>query len=206
MPGAGRNERCPCGSGRKVKRCCGQRRGPSSDQLARAHLAALGQDGVEDLSTSLTTHSRSSRKACPTCRASTFPCTSSCQSSSTPELQRLRDAVAEDDPDRGWDELRAVTGQIDAPQQRPPRRDNRPTTRPAPSDPHTGRLRDLRAKYPIAGSHRRQRFPHSRGRRRRQPHAQRPPHRRLENVYLGGSGAVGAAQVSASSRTGPRSP
>jgi hypothetical protein len=36
----------------------------------------------------------------------------------TPELQRLRDAVAEDDPDHGWDELRAVTDQVDSPQQR----------------------------------------------------------------------------------------
>jgi hypothetical protein len=30
----GRNERCPCGSGRKVKRCCGQQRGPSPEDLA----------------------------------------------------------------------------------------------------------------------------------------------------------------------------
>jgi SEC-C motif len=30
----GRNERCPCGSGRKVKRCCGQVRGPSAEDLA----------------------------------------------------------------------------------------------------------------------------------------------------------------------------
>jgi SEC-C motif len=29
----GRNEPCPCGAGRKVKRCCGQSRGPSADDL-----------------------------------------------------------------------------------------------------------------------------------------------------------------------------
>ncbi len=39
MAGPGRNERCPCGSGRKVKRCCGVRRGPSEDELAKALLA-----------------------------------------------------------------------------------------------------------------------------------------------------------------------
>src|SRR4029450_2426813 len=39
MAGVGRNERCPCGSGRKVKRCCGVRRGPSEDELAKAFLA-----------------------------------------------------------------------------------------------------------------------------------------------------------------------
>ena len=36
----------------------------------------------------------------------------------SPELQRLRDAVTDDDPDRGWDELRAVNNHIDTPQQR----------------------------------------------------------------------------------------
>ena len=39
MAGPGRNERCPCGSGRKVKRCCGVRRGPSEDELGKAFLA-----------------------------------------------------------------------------------------------------------------------------------------------------------------------
>ena len=39
MAGPGRNERCPCGSGRKVKRCCGVQRGPSEDELAKAFLA-----------------------------------------------------------------------------------------------------------------------------------------------------------------------
>src|SRR4029450_7866291 len=39
MAGVGRNERCLCGSGRKVKRCCGVRRGPSEDELAKAFLA-----------------------------------------------------------------------------------------------------------------------------------------------------------------------
>jgi len=49
MPGPGRNESCPCGSGRKTKRCCGERRGPSEEQLARARLAALGRAAIDDL-------------------------------------------------------------------------------------------------------------------------------------------------------------
>ena len=40
MPGPGRNQPCPCGSGRKTKHCCGEQRGPSEEQLARAHVAA----------------------------------------------------------------------------------------------------------------------------------------------------------------------
>ena len=49
MPKPGRNDPCPCGSGRKTKRCCGEQRGPAEDQLARAHLAALAHDAVHDL-------------------------------------------------------------------------------------------------------------------------------------------------------------
>lgn len=49
MPGPGRNEPCPCGSGRKVKRCCGVRRGPSEDQLARAYVASLARDAAREL-------------------------------------------------------------------------------------------------------------------------------------------------------------
>ena len=49
MPGPGRNEPCPCGSGRKTKRCCGQQRGPSEEQLARAHLALLAREASADL-------------------------------------------------------------------------------------------------------------------------------------------------------------
>lgn len=118
MPRPGRNHPCPCGSGRKTKRCCGERRGLSEDQLARAHLASLAHDAVEDLAglsdaaleilweklfdlptIDLTLHV-------------TLP------PLITPELQRLRDAITNDDPDSGWEELRTVTDQIDTPQQR----------------------------------------------------------------------------------------
>lgn len=49
MPGPGRNDPCPCGSGRKVKRCCEQQRGPSEEPLARAHLALLARDAAGDI-------------------------------------------------------------------------------------------------------------------------------------------------------------
>ena len=39
MAGVGRNDLCGCGSGRKVKRCCGVRRGPGPDVLAGVFLA-----------------------------------------------------------------------------------------------------------------------------------------------------------------------
>ena len=49
MPGPGRNQPCPCASGRKTKRCCGQQRGPAEDQIARAHVAARCQQAIPDL-------------------------------------------------------------------------------------------------------------------------------------------------------------
>src|SRR5512135_1008700 len=118
MPGPGRNDPCPCGSSRKVKRCCGQQRGPTEEQLARAHLAALAHDAIDDLA-GLSHHALDilweNLFDLPTIDLSlhvTLP------QPLSPELQRLRSAVADDDPDRGWDELRAVTNQIDTPQQR----------------------------------------------------------------------------------------
>jgi SEC-C motif len=118
VPGPGRNQPCPCGSGRKTKRCCGQQRGPSSEQLAHAHLATLAHDAVHDLA-------ELSDDALEILWEGLFDLPTidlalhvKLPELITPELQRLQDAVAEDDPDRGWDELRAVTDQIDTPQQR----------------------------------------------------------------------------------------
>jgi hypothetical protein len=118
VPGPGRNEPCPCGSGRKVKRCCGEHRGPSEAQLASAHLAALAHDAVHDLA-------HLSDQALELLWENLFDLPAADLSLHvklpeliTPELQRLQNAVIDDDPDRGWDELRAVTKQIDTPQQR----------------------------------------------------------------------------------------
>ena len=118
MPKPGRNDPCPCGSGRKTKRCCGEQRGPAEDQLARAHLAALAHDAVHDLA-------HLSDEALEILWEHLFDLPTIDLSLHiklpeliTPELQQLRDAVADDDPDRGWDELRTVTDHIDTPQQR----------------------------------------------------------------------------------------
>lgn len=118
MPGPGRNDPCPCGSGRKVKRCCGQHRGPSEAQLASAYLAALAHDAIDDLA-GLSDHALEilweNLFDLPTIDLSLHV---KLPELITPELQRLQDAVTDDDPDRVWDELRTVTNQIDTPQQR----------------------------------------------------------------------------------------
>ncbi len=118
MPKPGRNDPCPCGSGRKTKRCCGQQRGPSEAQLARAHLATLAQDAADELAVL-------SEPALELLWESLFDLPTNdltlhvqLPGLISPDLQRLRDAIADDDPDRGWDELTTVTNQIDTPQQR----------------------------------------------------------------------------------------
>ena len=118
MPDTGRNRPCPCGSGRKTKRCCGQRRGPSEDQLARAHLAQLSRRSIGDLtglSDRALDHLWEGLMQLPSIDLSllvTLP------KLIGPDLQRLREAIERDDPDWGWDALTAVAEQIDTPQQR----------------------------------------------------------------------------------------
>jgi hypothetical protein len=118
MPGPGRNEPCPCGSGRKVKRCCGEQRGPSEDQLARAHVAALTRQAIPDLaglSDRALDHLWENLMDLPAVDLSllvTLP------QLIGPDLQRLREAIEDDDPDWGWDALTTVAQQIDTPQQR----------------------------------------------------------------------------------------
>lgn len=118
MPRPGRNEPCPCGSGRKVKRCCAIQRGPSDDQLARAHLALLAREASADLaglSERALDHLWEGLMDLPSVDYSllvTLPQLIS------PNLQRLRESIEHDDPDWGWDALTAVHKQIDSPQQR----------------------------------------------------------------------------------------
>jgi hypothetical protein len=118
MPKPGRNDPCPCGSGRKTKRCCGQHRGPSGDQLARAHVAQLARQAVPDLaglSDRALDHLWEGLMDLPGVDYSllvTLPRLIG------PDLQRLRESIEHDDPDWGWDALAAVHKQIDTPQQR----------------------------------------------------------------------------------------
>jgi len=52
MGKVGRNESCPCGSGRKTKRCCGVERGPGEESLAPGFLANARRDAVAALDVS----------------------------------------------------------------------------------------------------------------------------------------------------------
>ena len=118
MPGPGRNHPCRCGSGRKTKHCCGEQRGPSEEQLARAHLAQLARHAIPDLaglSDHALDHLSEGLMDLPALDLSllvTLP------KLIGPDLERLREAIEHDDPDWGWDALTRVHQQIDTPRQR----------------------------------------------------------------------------------------
>jgi hypothetical protein len=118
MPRAGRNEPCPCGSHRKVKRCCGQQRGPTDDDLARAHIAILAREVAADIADLCDDDLDELWEQLLDLPALDISLLVELPKLITPDLQRLREALAHDDPDWGWDALTAVATQIDTPRQR----------------------------------------------------------------------------------------
>jgi hypothetical protein len=118
VPGPGRNQPCPCGSGRKTKHCCGEHRGPSEQQLARAHVAQLAHrtvhelDGLSDRALEHLADELMDLPAIDLSLLVTLPRLIG------PDLERLCEAIEHDDPEWGWDALTAVHKQIDTPQQR----------------------------------------------------------------------------------------
>jgi hypothetical protein len=104
---------CPCGSGRKTKHRCGEHRGPSDEQLARAHVAQLFHQTIHELNglsdgaldrlwdglIDLPALDLSLLVTLPTLIGR--------------DLRRLREAIEHDDADRGWDARTAVHNQID---------------------------------------------------------------------------------------------
>lgn len=118
MPRPGRNQPCPCGSGRKTKRCCGEHRGPSEEQLARAHLAELCHqtihelDGLPDRALDHLAEELFDLPALDLSLLVTLPRLIG------PDLERLREAIEHDDPEWGRDALTAIHKQINTPQQR----------------------------------------------------------------------------------------
>jgi hypothetical protein len=108
----GRNEPCPCGSGRKAKRCCGIERGPSEESLARAFLSGAARQGAEwtsrlsDVEFDALLDELWELPACDLALQVELP------KFFPPELERLCEAVEEDDPD--LDLLDEVARRIDS--------------------------------------------------------------------------------------------
>jgi hypothetical protein len=115
MAQQGRNERCRCGSGRKVKRCCGVRRGPSEAELAKAFLHQQAQAAA------LVLDRRSDAEVVALLEAATrLPKQEVSMQLPlprllSPALERLRAAVADDDPDQVAAAVPAALVEVDTP-------------------------------------------------------------------------------------------
>jgi hypothetical protein len=118
MPGPGRNNPCLCGSGRKVKRCCGQQRGPSDEQLARAHVALLARDAACDIAQLPHDALEDLWEALVELPATDLTLLVTLPKLIDPDLQHLLDDVAADTPDWDTEALIRVAADIDTFQQR----------------------------------------------------------------------------------------
>jgi hypothetical protein len=118
MAGPGRNDPCPCGSGRKVKRCCGEHRGPSDDELARAYLAHQARDAARRLRHLDDDELRELFDDLFELPELDLALTITLPQLLTPDLQHLFDAVKADDPDAGDDVIPRILDQLDTPVER----------------------------------------------------------------------------------------
>jgi hypothetical protein len=118
MGNVGRNEPCPCGSGRKAKRCCGVERGPGEESVARAFLSHVSRDAVAALDgvsepeiEALLEDLRELPVAYPSMRVQ-LP------TEISPALERLTDTYAVGDLNGAWEPLEAILEEIDTPIER----------------------------------------------------------------------------------------
>ena len=118
MSRVGRNQPCPCGSGRKTKRCCGQQRGPAQADLAKARLAHHATHAARTLA-----HLSDDRLLDLFHELADLPerdltLLVELPELVSPELARLYRAIANDDIDHADELLPALLERIDTPQTR----------------------------------------------------------------------------------------
>ncbi|MCA1699160.1 MAG: SEC-C domain-containing protein [Actinobacteria bacterium] len=116
MAKVGRNEPCPCGSGRKAKRCCGVQGGPSQESRARAFLAHASREAAADLRRLPDAELVELFEELGELPAVDLSLQVELPKLRSPVLRRLCDAVADDDPDPEL--LEAAVRAIDTPTER----------------------------------------------------------------------------------------
>lgn len=116
MAKVGRNEPCPCGSGRKAKRCCGIQGGPSEESLARAFLVHASREAAGELRRLPDAELLDLFAELWELPAADLSLQVELPKLLSPALNRLCDAVADDDPDPEL--LDAAVGAIDTPTER----------------------------------------------------------------------------------------
>jgi SEC-C motif len=118
MSRVGRNEPCPCGSGRKAKRCCGVERGPSEESLARAFLAHAGREAAGGLLRISDAELNELVEAVSELPALDLSLQVQLPELASPALERLCQTVADDDPDAASAPFADVLETIDTPVER----------------------------------------------------------------------------------------
>jgi hypothetical protein len=118
MAKVGRNALCACGSGLKVKRCCGVARGPSEVSLAQAFLRSAARE-VAGSAGALSEREFASLLA----ELVDLPCLDlslqvELSKLLSPALGRLSEAIAEDDEVVGDAVIEAVLDELDTPLER----------------------------------------------------------------------------------------
>lgn len=116
MAKVGRNEPCPCGSGRKAKRCCGVGGGPSEESLARAFLTHASREAAGELRRLPDAELLELFEELWELPAVHLSLQVELPKLLSPALNRLCDAVADDDPDPEL--LDAAVAAIDTPTER----------------------------------------------------------------------------------------
>jgi hypothetical protein len=114
----GRNQPCRCGSGKKTKRCCGVLHGPSDAELAKGFLATRARHAARRLLRLPTDELRDLFDELFELPARHLSLQRPLPRLSSPELEALRQAVDDDDPDAASDHIDPVLARIDNPEQR----------------------------------------------------------------------------------------
>jgi SEC-C motif len=118
MPRPGRSEPCPCGSGRKVKHCCGQSRGPAEDDLARAFVAHHAHAAARELRHLPDAELHDLFDDLFALPELDIALTITLPELVTPELEHLYDAVRADDLDAADEVISSLLDRLDTPTER----------------------------------------------------------------------------------------
>lgn len=115
MARIGRNDPCPCGSGRKAKRCCPIPRGPSADDLARVFLDHQARRWAPVLADHTSAELNALREEVAALPARDLSLHLRLPRLLPPALERLRRVVAADDGDSLEVPLREALELVDTP-------------------------------------------------------------------------------------------
>jgi hypothetical protein len=118
MAKVGRNQSCPCGSGRKAKRCCGVQGGPSEESLARAFLAHASRGAASELRNVSDREFDELLGELAELPELDLSLQAELPKLLSPALARFCDAFAADDPDAAEEPFGELLGAVDTPLER----------------------------------------------------------------------------------------